>query len=108
MAQIANDQLSTRYVNIPILKFKREIETRNKINLIFFLFTKASNLDELICLNEENESPPTIDKSMIECPQIEVLYSLLVYLRLHLPKCHPCKKGRKLRFKKDLYLIIMR
>ena len=34
----------------------------------------ASNHDELNCSNEENGFPPTIDKSTIECPQIEVLY----------------------------------
>ena len=61
-----------------------------------FYFTKASSRDESNCLNEENECPPTFDKSTIECPQNEVLYLWLLYLRFDLPKCHPCKRDENL------------
>ena len=55
----------------------------------FRQFTTVSNRDESCCSNVENECPPIVDKSTIECPQIEVLYTWLAYLRFDLPTCRP-------------------
>ncbi len=53
-------------------------------------FTRVSNRDESNCSNGgESECPPIVDKSTIECPQIESLCIWLVYLRLRLPECYP-------------------
>ena len=74
---------------------------------MLFIFTKVSNCDESNCLNEENECPPIIDKSTIECPQIEVLYTWLVYLRFDLLKCHPLINEKSMNSKKACYLHIL-
>jgi len=63
---------------------------KEKFYLFFRQFTTVSNRDESNCSNSgESECPPIVDKSTIECPQIEALCLWLVYLRLRLPECHP-------------------
>ncbi len=74
-------------------------------SLFFFQFTKVLNRDESNCLNVESECPPITDKSTIECPQIEVLYIYIVFLRFDLPTCRPLINEKNMNSKKACYLF---
>ena len=85
--QVANDQLLMGQINVPFLM--REV-FKEEFFYFFRQFTRVSNRDESNCSNGgESECPPIVDKSTIECPQIEALCLWLVYLRLRLPTCRP-------------------
>jgi hypothetical protein len=91
-------------INVPFLM--REV-FKEEFFYFFRQFTRVSNRDESNCSNEESECPPIIEKSTIECPQIEVLYTWLVYLRFDLPTCHPLINEKSMTFKNDIYLFKM-